>query len=448
LATTVEAPGEIRVEPRHRTGGRRAGRRARLAGIASLAATAALALDAAPALAAVSASGFSIGESTTQAGAAPTLAIDAPFTYSDGTDTVKSVSLTWASGFLADPAAVTALCTSAELQSNTCPAASQIGTASMTANTFVGGLGEAFKVYLMPPAGAADYMEIGIVSTDGSIAESAPVTIVEVAGNVAMSLSLTLPNSVSVSGIPVAIQVTDLAVTIDGTVDGHAFTRNPTGCTNGTSTLTVNSYESATNVVVKKPYTVTCARPLGYAPTLAEAIKRDAADTGVAVTVTTTNAASDSATRSARFSLPPSLVERAATLAAARAAACKPTALTSCPQVGTLTATIPYTPTAIPGKVYLVGTGPTTPPNLDVVFPDPFALRTVATTTSGVTGTTASFAVLPDAPFTKAVASFSGGVKSLFTQGTGLCSAPGNMTAAMKAYNGDGKTLTVKPTCS
>src|SRR5215213_9028691 len=88
---------------------------------------------ASPADAAISVPTFSATPSTTVAGAHPNLTVTTDFSYT-GDDDVRDVTVSLPAGLLGNPSAAPH-CTSAQLASNSCPAASTVGTVSVDADS-------------------------------------------------------------------------------------------------------------------------------------------------------------------------------------------------------------------------------------------------------------------------------------------------------------------------
>jgi hypothetical protein len=381
--------------------------------------------------ASVTVTSFTVKPSTLAADASPNVTIDAQFNYSDGSDSIQTAKLQLAPGLLANPTGVTSTCSQTQLTGGSCPSASQVGSGTIVASTFLGNINASAKLYLMPAANGTQLAQVGLIgSADGqTITGQAPIT---VGGGSSMKLSLSnVPNTAG----GFSIQIVEIKLTINGTVDGHAFTRNPTSCAALTSKATVTTYESTTPVNASTSFTPTGCSTLAYAPTIAASATRDASDTGVGVTVTATAGATGSGTRNMSLTLPPSLVLRSTVVSAARVTACTTKALSSCPQIGTASVTTPFHKASIGAKVYFVGRGATAVPGVYLNFTNPVPFSSFGYGSSSSAGTTEAFYGLPDAPFTKLVVTLAGGTNSLFTNGT-LCTTAGNAKATFTPWSG------------
>jgi hypothetical protein len=388
---------------------------------------------------------FTIADSIHQADTNPTITANLNFSYSDSTDSAKNAVVTLPAGLLFNTTAATATCTPAQLTANMCPAASQIGTGSMVASTFLGNQSVAVNLFQMPPQSSSELARIGFFgSTLGNnLSGSAPVTASTAGGNIRLVITLSnLPNSAG----GFAIQLISASLKINGTVDGHAFTRNPTNCANGSASLSVSTYEVATPVTAGASYSVVCTTPLPFAPQVSGVDKRDTADTGVAVTVSIAQNAGQSATHTAHLTLPPSLLLRSAVVTAARAAACKASALSMCPVIGTVKIITPLLKAPLTGTLYLVGAGASALPGITARFTGPITYQINGVTTSSSAGTTEALTLI-DAPVSAAIMSFTGGINSLFI-GSGLCGTAGKLKGAFTGYGSISTAPVATITCS
>ena len=143
---------------------------------------------------------------------------------------------------LANPGAVpsASLCQPSQVPAlgapaNGCPAASQVGTGTVTANATGNGVSGAqtlpLAIYLMPAQSTAELARAAVVVSMGGTTvytTQTPATL-NPAGQVTLTLS-NLPSSLTVVGVPMTLQVTATSVKINGTVDGNPFTFAPAQC--------------------------------------------------------------------------------------------------------------------------------------------------------------------------------------------------------------------------
>jgi hypothetical protein len=239
--------------------------------------------------AAVNVTSFTATPSTTLAGGHPNFTTSATFGYSSGTDDLRSVNVDLPPGLLGNPRAVPH-CTVAQLNSDSCPAQSKIGTTSVTAKIdlpLVPPVTSTGDVYAVDPVGN-EPARIGMVVRPvggllGKFALSGPAR-VHVPGDFGLSvrfddLPRTLPPLVGLVRVPVTIQ--GLSLTLNGLVDGgrSAFMTNPTSCIAATTRFQATSYESGTPSGRSSAFTPTDCGGVPFRPTLAFALYTQRANT-------------------------------------------------------------------------------------------------------------------------------------------------------------------------
>src|SRR5207302_6374114 len=107
----------------------RSGRVRGRTGVALLALGVGLLFAATTASASVTGTSLSVTPSTTLAAAHPNVTMVTNFSYSDSSDSVKSLQVFFPAGLLGNPSVVQK-CSSAQLASDSCPAGSKIGSVS------------------------------------------------------------------------------------------------------------------------------------------------------------------------------------------------------------------------------------------------------------------------------------------------------------------------------
>ncbi len=369
----------------------------------------AFALAAGSAQAEVSISSFSLTPSTTQAGSNPSVTVSAHFSSADG-DTPKDATISLAPGLLADPNAPT-VCDDSDFANDSCPGSSQIGQGSIS-GTFMGGsVSIPTSIYRVTSAGS-EIARIGIIADffDTPIPITAPVE-VRSTPDVGLDIPITgIPNQIAGGNV----QITGLTLTLDGTVNGRNFTRNPTSCAAADSHLTIDSYaDPSTQQTADSPFTPTGCSSLAYAPKLTASESPDKSDDGVALAIEIKQAAGEAATKKIKVTLPSSLAPRLSALAGGT--------------VGSATVTTPLLASPLRGQLTVSNSG------LDAVFGPP--LNLVLQGTPQISGgvLSATFSSVPDVPITDLKVNFDGGSGSLLMQhGTG-CS---DLTGDLGAYNG------------
>ncbi len=198
---------------------------------------------------------FSISPSTTLAAAHPDVTIGTSFTYSDTSDTVKSLSVYFPAGLIGNPNVVSK-CTTTQLAADSCPASSRIGTVTVNATALgiVGPVSAPGSVYNVAPTGT-EPARIGMVIRPlggllGKVSMSGPVT-VQIPGDQRListftNLPKTLPPLLGI--LPVPIQINSISLTLDGLVNNGtaAFMTNPTSCGSAVGLALASSYENFT----------------------------------------------------------------------------------------------------------------------------------------------------------------------------------------------------------
>jgi hypothetical protein len=181
--------------------------------------------------------------------------VSARFSYSNSSDDLKSLTVYLPAGLLGNPSVVSK-CSSAQLNADSCPASSKVGTVSVTARAVglplpVTAPGD---VYLVTPTGS-EPARIGMVVRPvggvlGKFALSGPADI-RIPGDLGLTttfdnLPRTLPPVLGIVGVPVTIDA--ISLTLNGLVNGGnaAFITNPTSCSAAIGAGVASSYESTT----------------------------------------------------------------------------------------------------------------------------------------------------------------------------------------------------------
>jgi hypothetical protein len=231
------------------------------------------------------------------------------------------------------------------------------------------------------------------------------------------------------------MQVTRIQITVNGTVNGKAFTRNPTSCAPASTKLRAVSYEApATPVTAESTFTPTGCDALAFAPGLGAAAMVSGFDGAVELTTTITQAPGEAASKRAQMTLPSGLAPRSATMQRACPAA-DPAACPATSNVGSATAATPLLAQPITGRVVLLSS-PDGAPRIAVVFPAPFALTLIGTSTSTSQGLTTTFDALPDAPLAEVRVRLDGGPNSLLRNGYSMCFGSPTVKGTLVAHSG------------
>jgi hypothetical protein len=406
--------------------------RALLGAVAAVCASAAMA---APAQAILSVSSLSVTPSTTQAGGAagqpgPDITIAARFSTPNG-DTPRDLTFALAPGLLANPTAVP-LCPAAAFNAGLCPASSQIGSGSITGTAPGFGLTLSLPtgVYLIQPTGS-EVARVGLIVYFFGfpvVTQSAPISI-RTTPNVGIDIPLSsIPNQLD--GIGVIVNA--LKLTIDGTVDGKTFTRNPTSCSAATTTLTVDSYGApSTSTTQQSSFTPTGCGTLPYTPKLSGAAAQDTGDDGAGFAATITQTYNEADNTQVLLTLPASLSPRLSLLASA----CTNANLSQCPSVGSATVATPLLAAPLTAKIVFVAHAGSIP-TLAILIPAPLNLQLDAIPILTGSAVQALVVGIPDIPLSSLTLSLQGGPNSLFRAGVHLCSSPQTVSGNFTAWSG------------
>jgi hypothetical protein len=417
-----------------------------LLGVVAMTSASALAVNA---RAAVPVSSFSQTPSTTQAAAAPDLASDITLAPTGGDD-VKDVVLSLAPGLLANPTVAPA-CAEADLQADACAATAQIGTGTITA-TVPGLLGATSvdaqaKLYnVVPRSGEAGRVGLVTAAVGGRLGKM--VT----SGPVALRTTPDVGADISFSNLPRTIgstdvQVTRMRLTVNGTVNGKPFTRNPTACTTATTNLRVTSYEAPTTpVTAASSFVPTGCATLAFAPALGASAVISGWDGATALTTSITQAAGEAAGKRMQLTLPAGLLPRLSTLGRACPAA-DPATCPASADVGSATVRTPLLAQALTGRVILLSSANGLP-RTAVVLPAPFPLTLIGTSELTANGIVNTFDNQPDAPLSDVTVTLAGGPNSLFKGGWALCVGSPVVKGDFTAHSGATATVTAPVTVS
>jgi hypothetical protein len=395
----------------------RTARQLRLAGATAVALGVALAI---PALASAAQS-FAVstpngGAPDFQAGGSPSYTTTTTLDSNAGSP--GNVTITLAPGVLASLAANPSC-----LQSTQDTPSCQIGegTASVSGLPVV-----QLTAYLVPATDPSDAAGIDLISSPGNQTTHIEISLVQTStGNVQSVLKFNL------SGLGPAGQVlSSMSLTVNGMLDTQPFTRMPTNCSPGGSTLSItysNGQTQTTETSQASPdFTPTGCDSLPFNPTLSASAVKDPDDSGAEVVTTQTQALGEAAGQSTELILPwPALSANLNALSIQN---------TSTP-VGSAVATSPLQPTPLSGLAYLTGEPFT--PTLTLRFPPPVALTLVGTV--DLSGHSVTFSNLPDVPQTSLVVTLIGGSKAAESAS---CGPPGGLMRGI--FTGqNGKTVTV-----
>jgi hypothetical protein len=357
------------------------------------------------------------------ASAAQSLAVTSPTGFPAGGDpsyttttsldtsagTPSKVKIVFAPGVLASTTADPSCITGAPQHTSAC----KIGGGSAT----ILGLPVPFNAYLVKPPSSDDLVGIDIVTDlPGTPVTHAGAALVQTPAGVQTALSFDLS---SLGGE--AQFLTSMSVTVDGTLNGKPFTRMPTNCSPGHSTLTIAYTRRTVTTKASPDFAPKGCSSLPYAPRMSGSLVRDARDDGVAATTVVTQSADQAASKVTRLRLPfPTTAPNFSALSL----------LNKSVPVGAATTASALLAQPLKGKVFLTGS----PTNLHLMirFPPPATL-TLTGSVNPALGLV-SFTHVPDVPVSSLTVALFGGPKALLT---GDCRAPsGTLKGGFVGQNG------------
>ncbi len=346
------------------------------------------------------------------AGGHPTYTTTIGLDTSAGGPTSETVTL--APGVLASLAAAPNCLKPPANDTSTC----QIGNGSATTTV---GVPLTLNAFLAPPPTSADVAGIDLVTNaPGNPTTHAAVDLVQTAsGNVSSVIKADLSSLGTVGQF-----LSSISLTIDGTLaNGQPFTRMPTNCSPGSSSVTVVYANGSKETTTASPdFAPTGCSSLPYAPVLSASVVKDPHDAGVKVVTIVSQTADEAAGAGQTLALPwPALSPNQGALSIQNTGTA----------VGTAVAASPLIPTPLTGQAFLTGSGPFTP-TLTLQFPAPNQLTLVGTV--NLTSHSVTFQNLPDVPQTSLVVTLFGGPYALQSA---TCAPPrGTLTGTFTGQNG------------
>jgi hypothetical protein len=367
-------------------------------------------------------------------------------TRSDGEANPRAIALHLSQGLLAKLGGVP-LCPDAQAASGGCPAASKVGSVSVS--TGVGGAplwvpqpGKApTAAFLAGPYRGAPYSIVSVVPAQAGPFDLGTVvnrSAIRIDPETALATIATDPLPQILEGVPVTYR------TLHVEVDRKDFTLNPTSCAPKKITATVTAANGATAEPSTGFQATNCAK-LGYKPKLALSFAGQTKRTGnPAIKATLRQNPHQANNKAASVVLPVGLfidnahINNPCTRVQFDASKCPKTSV-----LGTAKAVTPLLSQPLTGKVYFRSNGG------DRELPDIVAdlHGAVHITLVGYIdsvqkkGTESSrvrtrFLHIPDAPVTKFTMNLFGGEKGLIENSVNLCSAPRRAQVELKAQNG------------
>jgi hypothetical protein len=388
---------------------------------------------------------FSLTQTTTNqssvAGAATSYTFN--LSRSDGQQYLGQIKTVLPAGLVGPIPSVT-LCSEAEANAGTCTAASQIGSAAVSAGAgstpylFTGG-----SVYLTGPYNGAPYgLSIVVPAVAGpfnlgNVVTRAAINVEPYTGRVVVTT--TLPTIVK--GIPLRIKGVTVAV------NRQNFLRNPTNCgalaTESTLTGFVPGTSQTATQSLSSPFAVTECNKLPFKPTLTAFTGAKTSRTnGASIEVKISQGSGQANIQQVLTTLPKQLPARLSTLKKACPAATfevadPPGACSSEARVGGATATTPILPGELSGPAYLVSHGGEAYPDLDLILRGD-GVTVILVGHTHITGNVIStkFESLPDVPVSNVVVKLPIGAHSVLAALGNVCTEKLTMPTTIVAQSG------------
>lgn len=381
--------------------------------------------------------------SSTRAASATSFSLG--LTRLEGKQYISELTTSLPEGMIGEIPAV-ALCGQADAAAQKCPAASQIGEASVTIGSGPSPLAlPAGPVYLTGSyAGAPFGLEI-LTNAEkvgpfdyGTIATRAKIEIDPYTARV--SIAGALPTVVG--GAPIRLR------SLNVSVDHPGFMLDPTSCGPlSTSTSLISTFGAADTVTT--PFQASGCSSLAFAPTFSASTNaKTTRRFGASLAVSVTEKAHQANIKSVAVMLPRKLVARLATLTDACPEKTFALSPGSCPKgarVGSATVVTPVLPGKLSGHAYFVSRGGAGFPNLDLVLEgDGVKVILVGDTEIKGAYTHSNFASLPDVPIESFALSLPRGSNSALSANGKLCKGTLHMPTTIVAQNGKKVTDRVK----
>ncbi|HXM86931.1 MAG TPA: hypothetical protein VN889_04800, partial [Solirubrobacteraceae bacterium] len=329
-------------------------------------------------------------------------------------------------------------CTEAQATSNTCPATSQIGTASAESGS--GSAPFAFNngaVYLTGPYQGAPFGLSIVVQANAGPFHLGPVTTRATLNidpyTARVTTTATLPTIVA--GIPIRLR----AVTVSINKQGFLF--NPTSCAAMATETTATSTQGATVALPNAPFQVGNCSALKFKPAfIAKSSALTSKANGASLETTINEVPGQANIKSVKVQLPKQLPSRLTTLQKACPAATFEANPYNCPSgsfVGGARANTPTLPGKLTGPAILVSHANAAFPDLDLVMEANGVRAILVGNTEIKKGiTTTTFASTPDVPVSSITVNLPLGGHSALAANGNLCANALVMPTTITGQNG------------
>jgi hypothetical protein len=354
---------------------------------------------------------------------------------SDGNQFLNTVTTTLPSG-LVGAIPVLTLCQEPQAAQGTCPQASRIGTAHITAGA--GSFPFAFSgpVYMTGPYGGAPFgLSVPVPAVAGpfnlgTIVTRATVNVNQTTAQVTVSASL----PTIVGGIPVRLRSMNVEV------NKQSFLSNPTNCQPEATNTTLGSTFGAVQSL-SSPFQVEGCGGLAFKPSFKAASGANTSKVnGASLETTLDMPAGGANVKSVLVQLPMQLPSRLTTLQKACPEATFAANPFSCPEasmVGGVRANTPTLPTKLTGPAILVSHGGAEFPDLDLILQGDGVTVILKGSTNIKKGiTTSNFAATPDVPVSSITVNLPIGPHSALAAFGDVCASPLYMPTTITGQNG------------
>ena len=369
--------------------------------------------------------------------------------FSDPADQVKDLTVHLPPGLVGNPTAAP-LCTVDQLNGDSCPANSQVGSVTAQVNVIVAGpvsvpLTVDGSLYnLVAQQGEPARFGIVLRPLGGLIGGT---KIIQQSGVKLRRADFgldTIVNNFPRQASGLETDITSLDLSLMGTANGNGFMRNPTSCSSKTVTFDADSYGGNAAHGSAPSFTPTSCNALAFSPKLTATLGGPGATkarSNIPLTTLIEQDASEAGLKSAKLLLPGTIAPNIALLTntcsrlqfEVKASACPPKSI-----VGSAIATSTYLPRALGGAVVLVKPGPKdTLPRLGVALHGPLTLNLLGNFVLEAAGAGNAFMKLPDIPIAKFALRFHGGKNGLIGTSVDLCHSPApRFTTSFDGFNG------------
>jgi hypothetical protein len=356
----------------------------------------------------------------------------------DGQQYLSRVSAVLPPGLVGAIPSVT-LCGEPQAADGSCPPASRIGTATVSA-----GAGDPYPfsgpVYLTGPYAGAPYgLSIPVEAAAG------PFDLGRLTTRAAINVDPHSARVIATSTLPTIFKGVPLRLrSISVAVDRENFLFNPTNCAALSTDTTLTSTFGASQGLSSPFSVVSCNalpfKPMFSATTSASTNAATLKANGASLKVDLLQGAHEANLHSVVAELPKSLPSRLTTLQKACPEATYAANPFSCPaasRVGTATVATPVLPGTLKGPAYLVSHGGAAFPDLDLLI-EGDGVRVILVGNTNIKNgiTTSTFASIPDVPVSSFVLELPSGPNSALTAVGTLCTQTLTMPTTVTAQSG------------